>query len=67
MVNQMKSPKTSATITSVESAAAARRLMQLLAPARARVATQPSAEVVERMRARVIGAAAPKREHILAA
>jgi hypothetical protein len=55
--------KTPARIEKIEDAATARWLARTLEPARARIETAPSAEAVDRIRARVLdaGAAAARR------
>jgi hypothetical protein len=53
--------ETAANVTTIEDATAARWLAKTLAPARADVAAGPSAEAVDRIRARVFGEAAPRR------
>jgi hypothetical protein len=58
----------SATITSIETATTARWLTRTLAPARARTKDAPTAEAVDRIRARVFGEpAAKKTERSIAA
>lgn len=48
-------------VTTIEDATTARWLSKALAPARAEAASGPSAEAVDRIRARVFGEAAPRR------
>lgn len=58
--------ETPAAVTSIEDASTARWLSKTLAPARNRVQAEPSEEAIERIRARVFGAA-PKKVRTLAA
>ncbi len=59
---------TPATVTSMDDANNARWLARALAPARAHIATIPSDDAISRIRARVMGDAAPrKRTKTLAA
>ena len=51
-----------ATVTDIQDAATSRWLSRLLAPARARVQAAPDAEALARIRARVLGGDAPRRE-----
>lgn len=53
--------KTSASITSIETATTARWLSRALAPARYRSKEAPTAEAVDRIRARVFGETATKK------
>lgn len=57
---------TPAAITNIEDASTARWLAKTLAPARNRVQAEPSEEAIERIRARVFGAA-PRKARTLAA
>jgi hypothetical protein len=52
-----------ATVHSIETASNARWLSRALAPARARSKEAPTAEAVDRIRARVFGETAQKRDH----
>ncbi len=61
-----KTTETPAAITSIEDASAARWLASALEPARARGATEPTDEAIERIRARVFGER-PRRAGTLAA
>ena len=60
MTTKTKEP---ATITSIESASAARWLRVALAPARARAKQEPTATAVDRIRARVFGEGVQKKTH----
>jgi hypothetical protein len=55
-----------ATITNFEDAATVRWLVRVLAPARNRVASGPTDEALERIRARIFGEA-PRKARTLAA
>jgi hypothetical protein len=52
---------TPATVSDIEDAATARWLTRTLGPARAAVMRAPTAEAVDRIRARVLGEAAPRK------
>jgi hypothetical protein len=52
-----------ATVHSIEAASNARWLSARLAPARARLKEAPTAEAVDRIRARVFGEPAEKKTH----
>lgn len=58
---------TPATVTSMEDASNARWLAKTLAPARAHMAGVPSAEVIDRIRERVMGESAPRKRTRIAA
>lgn len=58
--------RTPANITPIEDAAMSRLLERALAPARARLRTEPSESAVERIRARVFGAPEKKARKLAA-
>ncbi len=60
-VDMVTSPEPN--ISEIDDAAAARWLRLKLEPARRTVAKAPTAEAIDRIRARVFGEAAPRRRH----